>query len=182
MIKRLSEKTTAYISHSTTIEFLNVAQQFVTLLERDKLNSTELYSSIHKLLVKLYQTGLNLEHVELRFSKEETESDFIPPESFEMMNRNLHSAFGSDGFYWKIFDPTSSSEKEAMQGWLVDDLSDIYAELKEALHKIHVIGTDESIEDAFWHLKFGFNHHWGNHCVDAIRALHYQWYDGKGAM
>ena len=79
----------------------------------------------------------------------------------------------------EIFDPTDEKENEPTQGWLVDDVADIYADLKEELYKIEQIGTDEAIEDGLWQLKFGFTTHWGNHCVNAIRVLHYIYYDGK---
>ena len=102
--------------------------------------------------------------------------------AIQRQNINLISSLGEDCIYWKVFDPTFEKENEPIQGWLVDDFSDIYADLKEELFKIDEIGTNESIEDALWQLKSGFNQHWGNHCIDAMRALHYLWYDGKVAI
>jgi hypothetical protein len=68
---------------------------------------------------------------------------------------------------------------ELTQEWLVDDFADIYLEIKENLDKIDNIGSDAALEDAFWNFKFGFNSHWGNHCINALRALHHLKYDGK---
>jgi hypothetical protein len=71
------------------------------------------------------------------------------------------------------------TDKEPTQGWLVDDFADIYRDLKIELTKIEKIGTDEAVEDALWQLKWSFTNHWGQHCINALRALHYLWYDGK---
>ncbi|WP_425529083.1 DUF5063 domain-containing protein [Leptospira levettii] len=35
------------------------------------------------------------------------------------------------------------------------------------------------VEDGLWNLKWSFIHHWGKHCIDALRYLHYLIYDGK---
>jgi hypothetical protein len=109
-------------------------------------------------------------------------------------NQALISTLGKDCFYWEVFDPTYTEQdngqpgqdwkikdKEPTQGWLVDDFSDIYRDLKIEFEKIK-IGTDEAIEDAFWQMKWSFINHWGHHCINALRYLHYLWYDGKLAM
>lgn len=71
---------------------------------------------------------------------------------------------------WKIAD------KEPTQGWLIEDFSDIYRDLKIELNKIDTIATNEAVEDALWQLKWSFFNHWGNHCINAIRYLHYYCY------
>ncbi|TGL21037.1 DUF5063 domain-containing protein, partial [Leptospira levettii] len=38
---------------------------------------------------------------------------------------------------------------------------------------------NEIVEDGLWNLKWSFIHHWGKHCIDALRYLHYLIYDGK---
>ena len=193
-MKQLSTDITELLNKKSTTDFLNAARQFVTLLENGDLNQETFYKDSHKALSELYWTALELETVELIHSGPDSEFNEIDKDELRKMNKNLISNLGKDCFYWKVFDPTYTEEngkpgqgweitdREPTQGWLVDDFADIYADLKEELTKIDQIGTDESIEDALWQLKFGFNHHWGNHCIDAMRALHYLWYDGKVAM
>jgi Domain of unknown function (DUF5063) len=193
-MKQLSTEITELLNKKSTIAFLNAARQFVKLLENDDLNKETFYKESHKALSELYRTALELERVDLIYSGTESEFDEIDKDELWKMNRNLISNLGKDCFYWEVFDPTYTEEngtpglgwkitdREPIQGWLVDDFAGIYADLKEELTKIDQIHTDESIENALWQLKFGFNHHWGNHCINAMRALHYLWYDGKGAM
>ncbi|MCR9262721.1 MAG: DUF5063 domain-containing protein [Flavobacteriaceae bacterium] len=193
-MKQLSTEITELLNKKSTTDFLNAARHFVTLLENGDLNQKQFYKESHKALSELYRTALNLETIELIHSGPESKFDEIDKDELRKMNMNLISNLGKDSFYWEVFDPTYTEEngkpgeeweitdREPSQGWLVDDFADIYADLKEGLTKIDQIGTDESIEDALWQLKFGFNHHWGNHCINAMRALHYLWYDGKVAM
>jgi len=64
----------------------------------------------------------------------------------------------------------------------VDDFADIYRDLKIELIKIEKIGTDEAVEDALWQIKWSFVHHWGQHCINALRYFHYLYYDGKQTL
>ena len=193
-MKQLSTEITEMLNKKSTTDFLNAARQFLTLLENGELNHETFYKDSQKALSELYKTALELETVELIYSGPESKFDEIDNDELRKMNKNLISNLGKNCFYWEVFDPTYSelagkpelgwkiTDKEPTQGWLVDDFADIYADIKEELTKIDQIRTDEAIEDALWQLKFGFNHHWGNHCINAMRALHYLWYDGKVAM
>lgn len=193
-MKQLSKEISELLNKKTTTDFLNAARQFVTLLENGDLSQETFYKQSHKALSEVYRAALELETVDLIYSGPDSEFKEINKDKLREQNINLISNLGKDCFYWEVFDPTYTEEdgkpeqgwkitdKEPTQGWLVDDFADIYADLKQELIKIDQIGTDEAIEDALWQLKFGFNHHWGNHCIDAIRALHYLWYDGKVAM
>src|SRR6056297_2511530 len=164
-MKQLSTEITELLNKKSTTDFLNAARQFVILLENGDLNREKFYKDSHKALSELYRTALELETVELIHSGSGSEFDEIDKDELRKMNKNLISNLGKDCFYWEVFDPAYDKENEPTQGWLVDDFADIYADLKEELTKIDQIGTNESIEDALWQLKFGFNHHWGNHCI-----------------
>jgi len=193
-MNELSKEINELLQKESTIEFLATVRQFIDLLEDKNIDKKVFYQKAHKSLAKLYLTALQLEQIELIYSSAESEFNVISQDELKKQNESLISNLGKDSFYWEVFDPTYTEEngkpdkgwkitdKEPSQGWLVDDFADIYADLKEEIIKIDIIGTDESIEDALWQLKFGFNHHWGNHCVNAIRALHYLWYDGKTAL
>jgi len=193
-MRQLSAEIIELLNKKSTTDFLNAARYFVTLLENDDIKQETFYKDSHKALSELYRTALNLETVELIHSGPDSEFDEIDIDEIRKLNKNLISNLGKDCFYWEVFDPTYIKEnggpgqgweiedREPSQGWLVDDFADIHADLKEELMKIDQIGTDESIEDGLWQLKFGFNHHWGDHCINAMRALHYLWYDGKVAM
>ena len=144
------------------------------------IEKEEFYRKSHRALAELYLTGHNLEQVDLKYSG--PDSDFDDDKLFDNKDAGYISKLEKDAFYWEVFDPIYEKEDEPTQGWLVEDFTEIYRHLKIELTKIETIGTDEATEDAFWQLRFGFYHHWGSHCINALRALHYLWYDGKVAM
>ncbi|WP_296317877.1 DUF5063 domain-containing protein [Winogradskyella sp. UBA3174] len=178
-MQNLSKEIQSLLESKETQYFLKVARGFIELIEVKHIKEKEFYLEIHKKLSELYNAGLSLNSVELIHSNENTEFKIATEKRLEGKNVNLISSLGKDCFYWEVFDPTYEKENESTQGWLVDDIGDIYADLKEEVYKIDQIGTDEAIEDGLWQLKFGFTSHWGNHCVNALRALHYIYYEGK---
>lgn len=159
-----------------------MARHFVALLESESLSQEAFFAEAHKALVDLYRVGFALESVDLIHSGPETDFPALDEAALRKQNKQLISKLGGGTLYWEVFDPVYEKHAEPSQGWLVDDFADIHGDLKLALHKIDVIGTDEAIEDALWQIRFGFYHHWGHHCINAMRALHYLWYEGKVAM
>jgi hypothetical protein len=178
-MKKPSQEIIDILDKTSTQRFLKAARQFIELLENGGLTPKLFYTKSHQALAYLYSSGLELELVDLKYSDSKTKFVEIDQEKLRAQNKNLISKLGKACFYWEVFDPTIEEEDEPIKGWIVDDFANIYANLKEELYKIDEIATDESIEDALWQLKFGFNHHWGNHCIDAMRALHYLGYEGK---
>ncbi|WBL23726.1 DUF5063 domain-containing protein [Zunongwangia sp. HRR-M8] len=181
-MRNLTEEIQSLLESKESQDFLKIARGFIELVENKEITEQEFYPQIHKKLTELYNAGLSLKTVDLIHSSEKSKFDNVSEDELKKRNVNLISSLGKDCFYWEVFDPTYEKENEPTQGWLVDDVADIYADLKEELYKIDQIGTDEAIEDGLWQLKFGFTSHWGNHCVNAIRALHYIYYDGKKTM
>jgi Domain of unknown function (DUF5063) len=190
---KLSTDIQEFLKRTSTETFLLVARQFVELIENLSIEKEKFYSKAHSILLELYSAGQKLEQIELKYST--AESDFDKEVVFENKNVGLISELGKEVFYWEIFDPTYTenengqpeqgwkiTDKEASQGWLVDDFADIYRDIKIELLKIENIGTDEAIEDAFWQLKWGFANHWGRHSINALRYLHYLYYDGKQSL
>jgi len=189
MTPQLSNDIIAILHLDTTREFLAAANQFIDILENKTLSKDEFLKHSHFALIDLYSAGHKLREIELKYST--VDSDFDKDEIFDNKDAGLISELGEEAFYWEVFDPTYSekngepksgwtiTDREASQGWLVDDFADIYRDLKIELEKINKIGTDEAVEDALWQLKFGFRNHWGGHAINAMRYLHYYWYDNK---
>lgn len=189
---KLSKDIQGFLDKPTTVSFLLSARQFVALLELENINHSEFLKKSHSALVDLYATGHKLEEIRLKYSS--VDSEFDREKLFINKNAGRISEAGKDAFYWEVFDPSyteqdgqpgqgwSITDKEPSQGWLVDDFTDIYRDLKIELNKIDIIGTDEAIEDALWQLKWSFFHHWGNHCINALRYFHYLFYEGKNIL
>jgi len=182
--KYLSTDIKDFLKRASTETFLYAARQFVGLLEAANVDKGIFYSKAHAALLDLYSAGYKLDQIELKYSSDN--NDFDPNTLFEDRNAGQISELGAEAFYWEVFDPTYSekegqqksgwtiTDREATQGWLVDVFADIYRDLKIELLKIDNIGTDEAVEDALWQLKWSFNHHWGQHCINALRYFHYQ--------
>ena len=68
--------------------------------------------------------------------------------------------------YWEVFDPIE--EQESVCSDLIDDFTDIFNDLQRGICEYDA----GRIGNAVFEWKFGFNNHWGQHVVDAIRALH----------
>jgi hypothetical protein len=188
-MKSLSQDILDFLSKSTTTNFLIAANEFINVLENKELSKDKFIKSAHQALISLYSAAYNLEEIELKYSSSETL--YNDDEIFENKNANLIEQLAEEAFYWEVFDPTyyeingepisgwKITDKESSQGWLVDDFSEIYRDLKIELHKIYLLKTNESVEDGLWQLKFGFYNHWGNHAINALRYLHYFWYTDK---
>ena len=189
MTLQLSNDILQFLNLSTTREFLDAANKFINILENKTLTKEKFLKQSHSALIDLYSAGHKLQQIELKYSS--SDSDFDRDKIFDNKNAGQISQFGDEAFYWEVFDPTYSeqngepksgwtiTDRDASQGWLVDDFADIYHDLKIELEKIYKIRTDEAVEDALWQLKFSFHNHWGEHAINAMRYLHYYWYDNK---
>ena len=177
---KLSTDIQEFLNKKATSEFLLAARRFIQLLETSGIPNDIFYKTAHLSLSQLYATGHKLEEIDLKYSS--ADSDFDSDKLFDGKDLGQISDLGEDAFYSEVFDPIYDEKEEVVQGWLVDDFSDIYRDLKIELNKIDAIGTDEAVEDALWQLKWGFLNHWGQHCINAIRAFHFLVYDGKHVM
>lgn len=75
-------------------------------------------------------------------------------------------------YYWHVFDPTKDTQIEFVCGDLLDDLTDIYQDLKNSIF-LFESDKPEKIETAVWNLKWSFDNHWDDHDINASYALHY---------
>ena len=176
MTAQLSKDIIDFLNLDTTRNFLVAAHQFVDIVELKNINKESFVRQSHLALVDLYAAGQKLTEIELIYSN--SDSNFDRDKFFDNNNQNLISELGGQAFYFESFDPTYEKDESPSQGWLVDDFADIYRDLKIELEKLKV-GSNEATEDALWQLKFSFRNHWGGHCINALRYLHYFWYDNK---
>lgn len=77
--------------------------------------------------------------------------------------------FGDVDVYWEVADPYLNAAPIAAS--LTDDLLDIYSDLRAGLVLLRGGGITAEAT-ATWHWRFSFQTHWGDHAIDALRALH----------
>lgn len=74
--------------------------------------------------------------------------------------------FGDWDLYWEIFDPYV--DKPAVCGDLSEDFIDTYQDVRRGL----ALWDGPSQVTAIWEWSLMFRSHWGDHAIDALRALH----------
>jgi hypothetical protein len=151
--------------------FYKAAVDFCDFIENFKSNDkTEFLKATRTHLLNLYDKGLKLQWVEL---KSNIEYDVkIARDEFDQRLASIAERLEDSRFYWHVFDPTNEKDTEPGRGDLVDDLGDIYKDLKYSI-MIFNLGKPECQENALWQFKFYFNKHWDDHCINALSAIHF---------
>jgi hypothetical protein len=120
-------------------------------------------------LQSLYFGGQKLEFVDLNYNPDF--EDVLPKAQLEIILNNLAFRL-HNRFYWHVFEPTKEANISPVCSDLLDDLGDIYKDLKTSL-LLFDKETPAGIESAVWKFKWSFDNHWGDHCINVIYALHY---------
>lgn len=72
-------------------------------------------------------------------------------------------------FYWDAFEPLANEPDSLVGNSLVDDVGDIYRDVKLGL-----LYWDRGLKvSACWHWRFLFHVHWGEHLTGAMRAFYW---------
>ncbi|GAB3636942.1 hypothetical protein GCM10027422_25320 [Hymenobacter arcticus] len=162
---RLAEALAAEIFQ----KFILIARRYCLLIENQQPVTPAVFlPQVQLLLLDLYTAALNLDWIDLQSNIDHKTEEIDLPKILRVVAEKI----GDSRYYWSVFDPTSEVDTEAVCGDLLDDLGDIYKDLSHALI-VFDLQTIDSQEDAVWRFKFDFVHHWSDHCVNAIRALHY---------
>ena len=158
------------IQADSFVNFLKSVREFCNFIENDK---TENYGDFLRLtqthLQLLYFGGQQLQIVDLNYTSDF--EDILTKPELEKILSSLADRL-NDRFYWHVFDPTKEDDIEPVCGDLLDDLGDIYKDLKNAL-LLFDKENPAKVESAVWTFKWSFDHHWGDHCINATYALHY---------
>ena len=137
--------------------FYQLADTYCRFMAADEITAGDA-SALMELLMKLYIAAVDLPEAEPETigPAGPVEADTIQLTLGERMPR----------FYWEVFDPFA--QEDAVCGDLVEDLSEIAADLQRGMREFEAGRTGNAV----WEWRFGLNSHWGNHAVDALRALH----------
>ena len=97
---------------------------------------------------------------------DESEPDGIPHEVWRSVMKSVQTVLDEWDDYWTTM---SIHEETPVNLSLADALADIWRDLRAGLD---ALGSGAPAEDALWEWRFGLRTHWGNHAVEALRALH----------
>ncbi len=137
-------------------EFYELANVYCHFIDGNEITDDTIPSLI-AMLMTLYIAALNLP--ETKPKTNESSSDISGTVSVRF-SKQISTT------YWEVFNPYV--DEEPVCGDLVDDLSDIVADLRNGM-KEYETGR---FGNAIFEWKFGFSNHWGQHIVNALRALH----------
>ncbi|MBT2657968.1 DUF5063 domain-containing protein [Bacillus sp. ISL-18] len=134
--------------------FFHSAVQYCSVIENFDSNQDEnKFKTLLLSLLDLYSKALHL-------------PDIDPGKSLKVNVPLPQINFDKYEYYWEVFNPYKIDEPVC--GSLSDDTLDIYKDVKEGIISYQKNHHNEAI----WGWKFSFESHWGNHAVDAMRALH----------
>ena len=137
-------------------EFYAQADEYCRFVAENVITADTI-PSLMKLLMTLYISAENLP---------ETEPDTIMPLSEISEAVPIRFAEEIPTTYWETFDP--HADQDSVCGDLIDDISDIATDLIKGMEEYEA----GRFGNAVFEWKFGLNNHWGQHIVDALRALH----------
>ncbi|HEX2210730.1 MAG TPA: DUF5063 domain-containing protein [Longimicrobium sp.] len=171
-----------YARHPALDPFAALAEQFCQLVEdRASYSAEHFLSAVHPLLAQLYAAGLGLPSTDILFDEDQEDGDAEGPnpdrapdpdgmehEEWRPLFEALTVKLGEGGYYREIHDPYDPPDSPEVTGSLADDVADIYRDLRTGLRKWR---RGES-GGALWEWRFNFEAHWGQHTVDALRAIH----------
>ena len=153
------------------LDFYKAALDFCDFIENyQNKRKVDYLHTVRQNLLKLYNTALKLQWVDLQSNVEY--DDKLDDKEFNNILSRIVEGVDNARYYWYIFDPTCNKDHEAVCGDLVDDLGDIYKDLKYSI-MIFNLGDVDCKENALWQFKFDFDKHWGGHCINALSAIHF---------
>ncbi len=141
------------------LAFVDQARQFCAFVEQASDHPLrERLASARQRLLDLYQAGWVLPRVEPPIGLE-AEPNCEPPKPW--------IGFEEFEYYWEVFDPYV--EEAPAAGSLSDDVLDVFFDVRRGLA---LWDLDVPKAAAIWEWRFHFDTHWGDHAIDALRALH----------
>lgn len=159
------------------ISFVDAVKSYCQIIEDlGDIDSKTYLQKLLKNLSQLYLTAMNLPSVNPEAT---SEIDFnFSIEEMQLLISKLSKKIPFQ-YYWTVLNSVDSKNSPVFgTGDLTDDLMDIYKDIKWGLQ---VIEREDVLKaDALWHLKFQFDNHWKDHCIEAMNAIHHYLSDNIG--
>lgn len=140
-------------------EYYNLVREFITFIETTPI-SIDTLDRYTEFLLRLYLGAISLPALE----PDSVDSDIDRGQII------FHPQVDLPDSYHEVYDPFAENpEAELVMGSLSDDFHDIYKDLYEGKLEYEA----GNINNACFDWRWGVDDHWGNHAVDALRALHW---------
>lgn len=151
-----------YEEHSKFLR--DMASEFVNLIDSGTNGTRENKQTLKQLLSRLSLATVNLS----RPSKWEAPDNYVPPND-EDIRASIGVRFPEFGYYNSVSEVVSNiGSVKCDVGDAVDDVLDIYKDLRESVWCYDNIGAKEGIN----YLVSSYFYHWGRHLRDLQLYLH----------
>ena len=137
-------------------EFYKQAEQYCHFI-KENVVTVDLVPFLIELLMTLYISAMDFPETQL-----ETDNSLL--DNAETDSVRLSDQISAT--YWEVFNPYIDENPVCSD--LIDDLTDIAIDLKKGMKEYE----SGRYGNAIFEWKLLFNNHWGQHIVDALRALH----------
>jgi hypothetical protein len=139
--------------------FVREARTYCNFVENaSNLSLADRLRTARERLLSLYSAVLSLPSVE--------PEDTVAPQTPDVPAD--WPGFEDKDVYWEVFDPYEHDDNQPVAGSLADDVLDVYRDIRRGL----ALWDASQRRNAIWEWRFHFDAHWGDHAVDALRALH----------
>ena len=155
-----------------------VARKYCDIVDSaPSLEKSDLLARMYEVLPGLIDAAIHLPDVSVSEDTEgkPNENSSHGPSTARMtgpewqeLYQSLKKKLGDADLYRMVFDATRDSE--AIHGSLADDIADIYRDLREGI--VLLEESKVSPEDVIWEWRLGFNSHWGEHALSALKTIY----------
>lgn len=156
-------------------DFVEAARNFCSLIETQKSdNPKQFLQTIQRHLLTLYTLGLDLPDI---YPSTDLDTHLSVTDVKAVLK------FIGDrvpfSYYWVVLNPVDEINlAETGTGDLIDDLGDIYQDIKHGL----ILFDKEDFnakENAVWQFKFDYDNHWAEHCIEALGVIYHYLYENR---
>lgn len=152
-------------------DYYQAAKRFCSFLEENNcLTTVDFLICTRAQLLHLYTVALAMPWVDLQSNEDFEEK--LSVDAFQKVLQGVAEQLGEVRYYWHVLDPVNDFDAAPVCGDVLDDLCDIYKDLKYSL-MIFGLGKQACEENALWQLKSDFDAHWSRHCINALSAIHF---------
>ena len=152
------------------IEFITVANEFCSLLERaEELESADFMSRLQKLLPFLYIKASLIP--EFDFEAEDDLERYVSEVDYNIIQQHVAAHTGAGDDYQEVFLPGMQFSESALTASISENVADIYQDIKELVMSFRTL-SEEVMAQALFECRQNFTQLWGQKLVNCLRAIH----------
>ncbi|MDP3434593.1 MAG: DUF5063 domain-containing protein [Bacteroidota bacterium] len=167
---REEEELNSIAYSKNVIEFITVASEFCSFLERsESLETPDFLGRLQKILPLLYLKASLLP--EFEFEADDDLEKFVSEMDYNLIQQKILRHTGANDDYQEVFLSGMQFSESALTASISENVTDIYQEMKDLVMSFRML-NDEVMEQAVWECKNNFSQLWGQSLVNCLRAIH----------